>query len=99
MLDVMTRGLTAQVLVGCAAVASLAAAQDAAAPKNSPRLPYAAVHNPQFMSAEEATFMNGDDRVIGLVSGSVAKAFPAGILAQHGLVQDESRSGPIAVTW
>jgi len=99
MLDVMKRALTAQVLAGCAAFASLAAAQEAAAPKNSPKLPYAAVHNPQFMSAEEATFMNGDDRVIGLVSGSVAKAFPAGILAQHGLVQDESRSGPIAVTW
>ena len=99
MLDVMKRGLTTQVLVGWATVASLSAAQEAAAPKNSPKLPYAAVHDPQFISAEEATFMNGDDRVIGLVSGSAAKAYPAGILAQHGLVQDQSRSGPIAVTW
>jgi hypothetical protein len=99
MLDVVKRGLAAQVLVGCAAVASFSVAQETIAPKSSPKLPYAAVHDPQFMSAQEATFMNGDDRVIGIVSGSVAKAYSAGILAQHGLVQDESRSGPIAVTW
>jgi hypothetical protein len=62
-------------------------------------LPYAAVHNPEFMSASAATLMHADDRVIGLMSGKTAKAYPAGILAQHGLVEDDSPSGPIAVTW
>ena len=62
-------------------------------------LPYAAVHNPEFISATAAAFMNADDRVIGLMSGKTAKAYPAGILAQHGLVEDDSPSGPIAVTW
>lgn len=62
-------------------------------------LPYAAVHNPQFISPSEATFINPDDRVIGLMSGNAAKAYPAAILSQHGLVEDESPSGPIAVTW
>ena len=62
-------------------------------------LPYAAVHDPQFISATAATFMNADDRVIGLTTGGVAKAYPAGILAQHGLVEDDSPSGPIAITW
>ena len=62
-------------------------------------LPYAAVHNPEFISAATATFMTADDRVIGLMSGDTAKAYPAGILAQHGLVEDESPSGPIAITW
>src|SRR5262245_7843708 len=62
-------------------------------------LPYAAVHNPEFISVTAATFMNAEDRVIGLMSGKIAKAYPAGILAQHGLVEDESPSGPIAVTW
>ena len=62
-------------------------------------LPYAAVHNPDFISASAATFMNADDRVIGLMSGKTAKAYPAGILAQHGLVEDDSPSGPIAITW
>ena len=62
-------------------------------------LPYVAVHSPEFVSAPAATFMNADDRVIGLMSGTTAKAYPAGILAQHGLVEDDSPSGPIAVTW
>jgi hypothetical protein len=62
-------------------------------------LPYVAVHNPEFISASAATFMNAEDRVIGLSSGRTLKAYPAGILAQHGLVEDDSPSGPIAVTW
>ena len=62
-------------------------------------LPYVAVHNPEFISVPAATFMNAEDRVIGVMSGKTAKAYPAGILAQHGLVQDNLPSGPIAVTW
>lgn len=62
-------------------------------------LPYAAVHNPQFISVADAKFMEGEDRVIGLMSGKTPKAYPAGILAQHGLVEDDSPSGPIAITW
>jgi hypothetical protein len=61
--------------------------------------PYVAVHNPEFIAVRDATFMNADDRVIGLMSGKTAKAYPAGILAQHGLVQDDSPKGPIAITW
>ena len=70
----------------------------AQAPKPE-NLPYVAVHNPSFIAVGEATFMNADDRVIGLMSGLTAKAYPAGILAQHGLVQDDSPKGPIAITW
>ena len=62
-------------------------------------LPYTAVHDPEFVSASNATFLNDEDRVIGLMSGAVAKAYPGGILSQHGLVQDRSPKGPIAVTW
>jgi hypothetical protein len=72
----------------------LASAQEA--PKS---LPYTAVHDPEFITAPEATFMTPDARVIGLMSGKVAKAYPAGILSQHGLVEDRSRKGPIAITW
>ena len=77
-----------------ASAAGLAVAQERAA-----NLPYAPVHDPQFMSASDATFLNGDDRVIGVVAGKVAKAFPAAILIQHGLVEDRLPNGPIAVTW
>ena len=63
------------------------------------RLPYAAVHDPQFIPASSATFLHDADRVIGVVNGREAKAYPAAILSQHGLVEDQSPSGPIAITW
>jgi hypothetical protein len=82
-----------------AAVAALLASRLMAAQSAPPRLPYAAVHDPQFISASEATFMSDEDRVIGLMSGKAAKAYPAAILSQHGLVEDRSPKGPIAITW
>ncbi|PYT73469.1 MAG: hypothetical protein DMG39_06320 [Acidobacteria bacterium] len=79
---------------------TLASSVGAAAQKPAePRLPYTAVHAPQFNSASEATFLHDPDRVIGVMAGTVAKAYPAAILSQHGLVEDQSPSGPIAVTW
>ena len=64
-----------------------------------PSLPYKAIENPEFLPARQATFMGDRDRLIGLTDGKIAKAYPAGILAQHGLVQDKVSDGPIAVTW
>ena len=43
--------------------------------------------------------MGAGDRVIGVMDGATAKTYPAGILSQHGLVEDGTRSGPIAITW
>jgi hypothetical protein len=64
-----------------------------------PNLPYKAIEHPEFIPAKEATFMSDRDRMIGVTEGKIAKAYPAGILAQHGLVQDKLPDGPIAVTW
>lgn len=66
---------------------------------SAPKLAYAAVHDPKFIPAAEATFMHSGDRLIGITVGAIAKAYPAGILSQHGLVEDRLPSGPIAVTW
>jgi uncharacterized protein DUF3179 len=63
------------------------------------RLPYTAIHDPQFIPASSVTFLHDPDRVIGVVTGGMAKAYPAAILSQHGLVEDQSPSGPIAITW
>ena len=63
------------------------------------RMPYTAVDNPEFIPASAATFLAGGDRLIGLTSGNVVKAYPAAILAQHGVVLDDLPAGPIAVTW
>jgi hypothetical protein len=64
-----------------------------------PRLPYATIEHAEFIPASQATFMSDRDRMIGVTDGKIAKAYPAGILAQHGLVQDKLPAGPIAVTW
>jgi hypothetical protein len=90
-----SRFLPAWIVAGLFLAGGLPATQS-----SSPKpLPYTAVHDPQFISASDATFMNDDDRVIGLMSGKAAKAYPAGILSQHGLVEDRSPKGPIAITW
>ena len=91
----MKRFLTASMVAGAFLVNGVSALQTPP-PAN---LPYIAVHDPQFISVGAATFMNDEDRVIGLMSGKIAKAYPAGILSQHGLVQDRSPKGPIAITW
>ena len=86
-------------LVLLGALAPLGSATAFAQAASQKSLPYVAVHNPEFIAAPAATFMKADDRVIGVMSGKTAKAYPAGILAQHGLVQDDSPKGPIAITW
>ena len=63
------------------------------------RMPYTTVDHPQFVPASEATFMSAGDLLIGVSSGDVAKAYPAALLAQHGVVQDQMADGPIAITW
>jgi hypothetical protein len=89
-----------RLLVPACAIALSVAGSSAAAQSAAPvRLPYAAVHDPQFISPAEAAFMSGGDRVIGLTIGKTAKAYPASILSQHGLVEDQSPKGPIAITW
>jgi quercetin dioxygenase-like cupin family protein len=63
------------------------------------RMPYVANHHPEFVAAGAATFLRDDDIVLGVATGTVAKAFPAGDLAQHGAVADQFQDGPISVTW
>ena len=93
-----TRFAAASIIAGLLLPSAVWASQNSP----PPRLPYTAVHDPQFISAADATFMDHDDRVIGVVTGERgkgAKAYPAAILSQHGLVEDRSVNGPIAITW
>ena len=77
----------------------LAAAGAAFGFQAKPSLPYKAIESPEFIQANHATFLSDGDRLIGVSDGRIAKAYPAAILAQHGLVQDNLSDGPIAVTW
>jgi hypothetical protein len=62
-------------------------------------MPYTAIHQPEFIAASEATFLQDDDILLGIISGTVAKAYPAADLSQHGAVSDMMPDGPISVTW
>jgi hypothetical protein len=79
-------------------VAGIAAPIRAQTPQATP-MPYTAIHQPGFVAASEATFLQDDDIMLGVVSGKVAKAFPAADLSQHGAVFDKMPDGPISVTW
>lgn len=81
------------------AMAVLSAPQWMAAQAKRTNLPYITIDNPQFVSASQATFLSPNDLLIGVTDGKTAKAYPAAILAQHGVVQDRMGDGPIAVTW
>jgi hypothetical protein len=90
------RSFQATLAVVGLALVSLCSAQQKPTEK---RLPYATVYHPEFILAAQAHFMGSTDRLIGVMDGKVAKAYPASILSQHGVVQDRLAAGPIAVTW
>ena len=79
-------------------VAGIAAPMRAQTPQATP-MPYTAIHQPEFVAASEVTFLQDDDILLGVTSGSVAKAYPAADLSQHGAVFDKMPDGPISVTW
>ena len=96
-LFVMAAALAALAIGGARVQAQSAPAQSSTTAL--PKMPYTAVHNPQFISPSEVNFMRPDDQLIGIMVGKVAKAYPAGIVSQHGLVEDQTPDGPIAITW
>jgi len=87
-----------QISVVLVLVAGLAAPIRAQTPLATP-MPYTAIHQPEYVAASEATFLQDDDIMLGVVSDKVAKAFPAADLSQHGAVFDKMPDGPISVTW
>lgn len=86
-------------MIVAAAVGILGGGSAFAAAASPQRMPYTTVDHPQFVPASEATFMSAGDLLIGVSSGGVAKAYPAALLARHGVVQDQMPDGPIAITW
>lgn len=79
--------------------AGAAHAQKKAAKAKAPDLPYTTIDHPQFVPAAQANFLGAKDIVLGVTDGKTAKAYPAAILSQHGVVQDQVADGPIAITW
>ena len=54
---------------------------------------------PAFASAERASFMNGDDWIVGLIDGPDAIAFPYASLYSHPLVVRTDEAEPMLLMW
>ncbi len=64
-----------------------------------PRDGIPALNDPMFVAAEAASFMRGDDRVLGVVIGGVARAYPIKILNWHEIVNDRIGQQFLVVTY
>jgi len=57
-----------------------------------------AIRSPKFVSAEKAS-IRPDERVLGVVVGGEARAYPLIDLDRHEVVDDRVGGKPIAATW
>ena len=55
--------------------------------------------NPAFISADEATFLTPDDRVLGLAVGGESRAYPISMMTFHHVANDELGGLPVLVTF
>lgn len=55
--------------------------------------------NPKFIKADEASYLSGSDRVIGVSSDGVSKAYPIKILTWHEAVNDTVGGRELLVSW
>jgi len=58
-----------------------------------------AIVHPKLVRASEATFLDDADRVVGVVAGGEARAYPLRVLNWHEVVNDTLGPRPIAVTY
>jgi len=55
--------------------------------------------NPEVVSADEATFLQPDDRVLGLTVGGESRAYPISMMTFHHVANDELGGLPVLVTF
>lgn len=58
-----------------------------------------ALKNPEFLNPVEATYLNDEDLILGLVMGTEARAYPHRILDWHEIINDEIQGKKIVVTY
>ena len=56
------------------------------------------IDQPRFVQAAQATFMQPQDRVIGIDYLGIRKAYPIAILNWHEVVNDRFEDRPVAIT-
>ena len=55
--------------------------------------------NPEFVSADAATFLQPEDRVLGLTVGGESRAYPISMMTFHHVANDELGGLPVLVTF
>ena len=55
--------------------------------------------NPEVVSADEATFLQPDDRVLGLTVGGESRAYPISMMTFHHVANDVLGGLPVLVTF
>ena len=58
-----------------------------------------ALLDPQFTSGRKASYMRGDEQVLGVVIDGIARAYPTRILSWHELVNDKFGDTAVLVSW
>lgn len=58
-----------------------------------------AILSPSFQAGNQASWLKGEDAVVGVEIGGVSRAYPVVILSHHEIVNDRVGGIPIAVTW
>ena len=64
-----------------------------------PRDGIPALSDPKLLDAADATYLQPDDRVIGIELDGIARAYPIAILNWHEIVNDEINNNKFAVTY
>lgn len=64
-----------------------------------PRDGIPSIDNPEFLMAQEETFLEDNDMVLGIYYNNIAKAFPVRILNFHEIVNDKFEGHPVVVTF
>ena len=63
------------------------------------RSPFVPLDNPEFLTAEDASFLGDDNLVMGLYIEGQARAYPVGMVYYHHVVNDTVDGRPILVTY
>jgi hypothetical protein len=64
-----------------------------------PRDGIPSIDSPRFVNAEDAGFLDAEDRVLGIELGGHSKAYPVRILNRHEIVNDRLNDQPVVVTF
>ena len=58
-----------------------------------------AIHQPQFLDAQQAGFLKQGDRILGLSVNGISRAYPISILNYHEVVNDRLGETPVVITF